>query len=952
MGDDEEQPVNNDEHENETAASVSDYPCAVCGKNFSRKFNRDRHFILWHNNIVRMYSCNFCGAAFDDSKKLQQHRESHKPSTGFEVWDSAFRKKCVIYRKLHSGIMSTLENAYAEDKEDMAKLISYEVEARKSMKLSIIYHVEFAKLRPQMGGAADDEVQVPEENGEVFEVADDNVNREDGGEESVNEGGADEGENGNAAEDLFEVCLRAPSSMVTMGVNVRHMMQAAHGIIQSRIDDFLQNGSGWRLHRVFCADLEIGSCPPLNGSCNLVSINYLKDFRSVKPAKDLQRCFLHACAFHFVRSNNVKRLEKFITEQFVVTIPSPVAVKNIAKFERDNSHLNLKINVIYSEDDDLYPLLVSKRTNAEHEIVLLLYQTKVSEKIVNHYAYMSNANSMLRLRYGEAGHYSYNKTIRCLNCFSQFQASKGGEEKLKRHKKNCSKNEPQTTKVPEKGEVINFRNHVNKFQSHFIGIFDFESCHVKEKYECSKCEKISESDATECHHKTLVKAIQIPITCSYLILDVYGKVVFKNTFTGRNCARRFLLELLEIEPQLLETLNQYEKLNMSKQDERQFKKSTHCHICDALLLEDSVRDHDHISGKFLGAAHSFCNLQRSVRKTIPMFAHNLTGYDSHFLIQEIGNIPEVKLFNALPYNQERFRTLEINSFRLKDSLSFLNASLNELMNNLLKNKRHKFPIMDQLGLYGENEVEKKSLILQKGIYPYEFVTSIRKLRRTLKIPAKKHFYSALTNSNVSDADYLHSKKVFKAFKCQNLLDYTELYCTTDVGILAEVVTQFRKTILHNFNLDPCHYISTPQMAYDAMLKLTKVQIQLMHDVDMILLVEQNVRGGVSYINTRHCEKKTTLEKKTEMLFIDANNLYGLAQSLPQPVGGFRWLDREEIEQLDILQMNDEQLEGYILEVDLIYPTHLHESHNSFPMAPEKLTITEEMLSPYARGKKK
>lgn len=117
-------------------------------------------------------------------------------------------------------------------------------------------------------------------------------------------------------------------------------------------------------------------------------------------------------------------------------------------------------------------------------------------------------------------------------------------------------------------------------------------------------------------------------------------------------------------------------------------------------------------------------------------------------------------------------------------------------------------------------------------------------------------------------------------------------------------------------------------------------------------MEQNVRGGVSYINTRHCEKKETSETKTELLFIDANNLYGLAQSLPLPTDSFRWLSKEEIEQLDVLQMNDEQEEGYILEIDMIYPKKLHRSHNSFPVAAQHVTITEDMLSPYAKGKLK
>jgi hypothetical protein len=118
---------------------------------------------------------------------------------------------------------------------------------------------------------------------------------------------------------------------------------------------------------------------------------------------------------------------------------------------------------------------------------------------------------------------------------------------------------------------------------------DFESCHIKPKYECGKCEKISEFDTKECPHQTLVKSVQVPTTCSYLILDIHGKVVFKNTFIGRDCARRFLLELLEIEPQLMETLSQHEELNMSARDEQEFLKATSCHICDELLLGDSVR---------------------------------------------------------------------------------------------------------------------------------------------------------------------------------------------------------------------------------------------------------------------------------------------------------------------------------------------------------------------------
>ena len=156
---------------------------------------------------------------------------------------------------------------------------------------------------------------------------------------------------------------------------------------------------------------------------------------------------------------------------------------------------------------------------------------------------------------------------------------------------------------------------------------------------------------------------------------------------------------------------------------------------------------------------------------------------------------------ALPYNTEKFRLITMKSFVFLDSLSFLNASLSELAEYLAKNEKHKFEILDQLNLYKEDESVKKKLILRKGIYPYEFVTSIQKLRKTKKIPKKETFYSVLTRSDVKDEDYAHAKKVFRAFGCVDMIDYTKLYCATDVGLLAEVVISFRHLVYTNFGLD-------------------------------------------------------------------------------------------------------------------------------------------------------
>jgi hypothetical protein len=202
----------------------------------------------------------------------------------------------------------------------------------------------------------------------------------------------------------------------------------------------------------------------------------------------------------------------------------------------------------------------------------------------------------------------------------------------------------------------------------------------------------------------------------------------------------------------------------------------------------------------------------------------------------------IKQVKGLSYNTEKFRTLTLNSFVFLDSLSFLSGSLNELVNNLAQNKDHKYIILDQLNLYGKNENEKKELLIRKGVYPYESVTGIEMLIKTKKLPPANDFYSSLTDSTVSPADYEHAKKVYKEFKCANLLEYTELYCATDVGLLAEVMIQFRDVTQSEFKLDCCHYVSAPQLAFDGMLKMTKVEIELLTDIDQVLFLEQNIRG--------------------------------------------------------------------------------------------------------------
>lgn len=191
---------------------------------------------------------------------------------------------------------------------------------------------------------------------------------------------------------------------------------------------------------------------------------------------------------------------------------------------------------------------------------------------------------------------------------------------------------------------------------------------------------------------------------------------------------------------------------------------------------------------------------------------------------------------------------------------------------------------------------------------------------------------------------MHASRVFEAFSCQNMGDYHDLYIKSDVLLLADVFENFRNVCLKAYNLDPCHFYTSPGLAWQACLKMTEVELELLTGPDMYLFEEgEGLRGGISMISNRFSRANNPY-----VMYLDANNFYGWAMSQPLPTGEFDWLTEEEISNLDITQISDDSEEGYILEVDLEYPKALHDLHNDYPLAPKKMKICPEMLSPYCK----
>ena len=397
--------------------------------------------------------------------------------------------------------------------------------------------------------------------------------------------------------------------------------------------------------------------------------------------------------------------------------------------------------------------------------------------------------------------------------------------------------------------MLKFKNYHRSEKVPFIVYADFE-CFIKPIQSCDPDDK---SSYTKQYQKHEPSSFCYYIKC--LDDEIYEPKLV--SYTGEDAAQKFV-EMLEEDTKIITNIPE-KKMIFKIQEQIQYEKETKCWICNGKFDDDKnykVRDHSHFTSKYRGAAHNLCNLKYRKPNFTPVVFHNLSGYDSHLFIKNLG-FSEGNI-NCIPNNEERYisftKRIQVGSYTSKkgetkplhhqirfiDSFKLMAVSLDKLVDNLPKDD------FNNVKRYYTDD--KLSLLTRKGVYPYEYMNSLERLKET-QLPPKEPFYSRLNDEGIGDEDYAHTQKVWKTFEMKNLECYHNLYNRVDVLLLADVFENFRDICIKNYNLDPAHYYTAPGLAWDAALKVTEVELELLSDMDMLLMVEKGIRGGVSMIST-------------------------------------------------------------------------------------------------------
>ena len=333
-------------------------------------------------------------------------------------------------------------------------------------------------------------------------------------------------------------------------------------------------------------------------------------------------------------------------------------------------------------------------------------------------------------------------------------------------------------------------------------------------------------------------------------------------------------------------------------------------------------------------------------------------------------------FDIIPKTNEEYISVTYGCIRFIDSYRFQSSSLDSLVKTVVDNSHETLKnlkeeivennyilnIVTDIGKYDRaikdlkkdhpdknNELEEALLnymgeidlknlktgfpdkwryITKKISFPYEYFNIVEEYQKPVDNLKEEHFFSKLKHGYPDVEKIERTTDIIKRFDIKNGEELTEIYLKSDVLLLACVFEKFIKVSVSEFDINPLYCVSLPGYTWLCVLKYTGINLQTLQEREMILLLENNIRGGISSVMG---ERYINSDENKKTLYVDANNLYGHSMSQPLPYDEIKFDKSVELE--DILNTPDDSNIGYFVEVNLKYPDNIKEKTKNFPFAP-------------------
>ena len=645
-----------------------------------------------------------------------------------------------------------------------------------------------------------------------------------------------------------------------IGDNFERDIASAFNEIYNKQEEFIELGSSWTLKSIDRFSVNTVRFEPLQAGTYVCLPKEIKPRHVVNIKSSDNKCIVWAIlAALFPPKKDAQRLgsyRQYESKLCLNGVRFPTPIGDISKIENQN---DLSIHVFVYENKRLLPFRIANPKRPRHINLLLLKKThwirvpsvsackQVKQlQTLTHYCWIRHFNCLMKELSSGKRRYLYEVRF-CFNCLQRFSRAKV----LAQHEKYCVNFRAQRTLFPSKeNQNLQFTAFHKQMPVPFAIYADFE-CYTKS---CSPSDNINISGSSD--PRTTKYQQHIPSGYCYYVVCTdsrYSKQPFlhscrdfsdddyddddddddddydddyddeRGILQRSRVVAHFFDSLVAEENRIREILSRPVPLSNIEVANRALALAEFCHVCDKKLDNDRVRDHDHLTGKFRGIAHNSCNLKLrwSKEKTfqkygfrIPVFFHNLRGYDAHILIHEFGRHKKRRL-SCIANNSERFITLSTGVLSFVDSFQFMSSSLEKLVQNLACDSADNFKHINLVCQHLTST--QRNLLLRKGVFPYDYFNHPDKLNQPY-LPSKEQFYSILTMSGITDMDYTHAQTVWNEFKCKTFGDYHDLYLALDVLLLADVFENFRAMSLDTYRLDPAHYFTAPGLSWDAMLR--------------------------------------------------------------------------------------------------------------------------------------